>query len=181
MGDRRTQRTRDFIEQAFLELIDDTPLEQITVTAVTRRANVGRGTFYLHYQDIYDLYDQIMARATHDLLQLFDQTYPVAAFKADEFTDLAQRLITYVGEHRQVFEMLLRSQRGREVLQPAKRAFIIRVLKKERLSLDDPAEAVAVSFSVSGIIGVITDWLSGEFEIGTDQLIGVISELIAAL
>jgi len=59
MKDRRVLKTERAIRETFLSLLKDTNLNQITVTELSRRTDLGRGTFYLHYRDVYDLYDHI--------------------------------------------------------------------------------------------------------------------------
>ncbi|TFE26951.1 TetR/AcrR family transcriptional regulator [Cohnella luojiensis] len=56
--DRRILKTKDAINKAFLELFAEKGLEQITINDISERANVNRGTIYLHYADKYDLLDK---------------------------------------------------------------------------------------------------------------------------
>ena len=53
--DRRIQRTRQGLRNALLELIKEKGYDFISVEEITRRANLGRATFYLHYKDKEDL------------------------------------------------------------------------------------------------------------------------------
>jgi len=53
--DRRTLRTREALIHALLELIDKKHYDQITVEDIVQQANVGRSTFYAHYQSKDDL------------------------------------------------------------------------------------------------------------------------------
>ena len=53
--DRRIQRTRNSLFSAFIELRATKPVEKITVKELTEKANISKQTFYLHFQDIYDL------------------------------------------------------------------------------------------------------------------------------
>jgi len=53
--DRRKQRTRQAVSQALIALIQEKRYDAITVQDVCDRANVGRSTFYAHYQDKDDL------------------------------------------------------------------------------------------------------------------------------
>ncbi len=57
--DLRIQRTKAAIKSAFLELRAAKPVEKITVTELTKLANINKATFYLHYSDIYALSDEI--------------------------------------------------------------------------------------------------------------------------
>jgi AcrR family transcriptional regulator len=49
--DRRTLRTQETLIHALLELIESKHYDQITVQDVVEKANVGRSTFYAHYQN----------------------------------------------------------------------------------------------------------------------------------
>ena len=46
---RRSQRTRAALKSAFIELVLSRGYEPLAVTDISRRAKVGRSTFYLHY------------------------------------------------------------------------------------------------------------------------------------
>jgi AcrR family transcriptional regulator len=54
--DRRVQRTRELLQKALLELIDERGYDAITIQEIVDRANVGRTTFYLHYGSKDDLF-----------------------------------------------------------------------------------------------------------------------------
>lgn len=55
----RTTKTRANIKQAFVDLISEKGLDALTVSDITRRAKINRGTFYLHFVDKYDLLEQL--------------------------------------------------------------------------------------------------------------------------
>lgn len=57
--DRRQARTKQLLHKALMQLIDEKGIDGITVTDVANRADVNRGTFYLHYRDVPDMMDQI--------------------------------------------------------------------------------------------------------------------------
>ncbi len=57
--DRRQERTRRSIINAFLTLRSEKPLEKITVRELSERAEIHKATFYLHYHDIYELSESL--------------------------------------------------------------------------------------------------------------------------
>lgn len=67
--DRRTIYTRNVIKDALLEAMKEKAFEQITVTDVCRRAEVTRATYYLHYQSLNQVLDELL----NDALQIADQ------------------------------------------------------------------------------------------------------------
>lgn len=57
--DLRTQKTLNNINNAFIELRSKKPLKKITVKELCENAMISKPTFYLHYNDIYDLSDKM--------------------------------------------------------------------------------------------------------------------------
>ena len=53
--DRRSQRTRQVLHRSLFELMSEKRYDSITVQDIIDCANVGRSTFYAHYQDKEDL------------------------------------------------------------------------------------------------------------------------------
>ena len=58
-SDRRSLRTKKLIKEAFSELLEEKSLNNISIIDLTARADINRGTFYLHYKDKYDLLERI--------------------------------------------------------------------------------------------------------------------------
>lgn len=57
--DIRIKKTENSIINAFLRLRAKKPLERITIKELTDLAQINKSTFYLHYNDIYDLSEQL--------------------------------------------------------------------------------------------------------------------------
>ena len=57
--DRRVRRSKAQLRQALIQLLQEKPVEEITVRELTERADVNRGTFYSHYQNIYHMLEQV--------------------------------------------------------------------------------------------------------------------------
>src|SRR5947209_14529730 len=53
--DKRVRRTHERLGSALIELIQEKPIDEVTVQEVLDRASVGRSTFYLHFRDKDDL------------------------------------------------------------------------------------------------------------------------------
>jgi AcrR family transcriptional regulator len=54
---RRMQHTRQVLLQAFMEIAHEKGLMTASIQEITERADVNRGTFYLHFADKYALVD----------------------------------------------------------------------------------------------------------------------------
>jgi AcrR family transcriptional regulator len=53
--DRRVQRTRQLLRGALFSLIQEKGFEALSVQDIIDRANVGRATFYAHFDNKHDL------------------------------------------------------------------------------------------------------------------------------
>lgn len=51
----RTAQTKADLQEAFWRLFAERPIEKITVGQVCELAGYNRGTFYLHYHDLYEM------------------------------------------------------------------------------------------------------------------------------
>src|SRR6266852_538940 len=58
--DPRVRRTRQLLQQALLELMQEKRFASITVHDIAERATVNRATFYAHFEDKYSLLDFII-------------------------------------------------------------------------------------------------------------------------
>lgn len=54
--DRRAQRTKELLQNNLIALIHERGYENITIQDIVSRANIGRSTFYLHYNSKDELF-----------------------------------------------------------------------------------------------------------------------------
>ena len=109
MEDRRVQRTRQLLERALLELIEEYNYEDITVQQITDRANMGRATFYLHYRDKEQLLLTTLQKLQEDLAQRLEPLYPPDLLT--EKQTVSEKVFEHVARYRQLYQVLL-SERG---------------------------------------------------------------------
>lgn len=57
---RSAIRSKKLINEALADLLQEKPLDKITVTDVVTRAGINRGTFYAHYADIPDVINHLI-------------------------------------------------------------------------------------------------------------------------
>jgi AcrR family transcriptional regulator len=65
--DRRKVRTKQLLYQSLMSLIEEKGVEHVTVTDIAQRAEVNRGTFYLHYQDVPAMLQQLKDEVFEDI------------------------------------------------------------------------------------------------------------------
>lgn len=98
-SDRRIVRTSTQLKQALYALILEKPYERITVQDILDRANIGRSTFYAHFQDKDDLLLDNMP----DNILTFDQD-------SDTLIPSLVPIFTHTQENYRLFRALISSK-----------------------------------------------------------------------
>ena len=57
--DSRVKRTKKLIRKGLVELSQTKRINKITVKELTDHIEINRGTFYLHYKDVFDLVESL--------------------------------------------------------------------------------------------------------------------------
>lgn len=70
-NNKRRRDSRDRLETAFVRLLQERELHQVTVTALCEEARVNRTTFYANYLDLYDLADAVQKRLEGEVFALY--------------------------------------------------------------------------------------------------------------
>jgi probable dihydroxyacetone kinase regulator len=64
------QLTKKAIVEAFVELLNETSFDKISVVDIAGRCGINRNTFYYHYPDIYALVDELFRTETQKIVEL---------------------------------------------------------------------------------------------------------------
>ena len=184
MKDRRVLKTERAIRETFLSLLKDTNLNQITVTELSRRTDLGRGTFYLHYRDIYDLYDHIENELYRELEQIFDSAYP--SIDPQNLMNLTEGITKYIFENRDVFLTFIRLEGSEKTISKLK-GFFSKIILQENVKLSGAVQsnaeydAVEAIFTVSGVVGVLEEWLNNGIALPQEQVASMLHRILVKL
>jgi AcrR family transcriptional regulator len=72
--DRRILKSQEAIKKAVIELMSEKDFDDITIQDIADRANVTRGTIYVHYGDKFDLLDKLIATHINELQEIYVST-----------------------------------------------------------------------------------------------------------
>jgi len=108
--DRRSQRTRRALGDAFVELLMEKGYQNISIKEIIDRADVGRSTFYSHYSDKGELFLSQLDR----LINLLTQHIPQELSTGNPFFP-SLGLFKHVKQERKLYKLLV-SDAGVDVL-----------------------------------------------------------------
>lgn len=109
---RSAVRSRKLIKAALADLLQEKPLDKITVTDVVNQAEINRGTFYAHYSDIPDVIHQMVEEAfcrIRDVLD--DQTCAIEALPGV----LVERIQSILDEDQAFYRKILASHAAKQL------------------------------------------------------------------
>lgn len=181
MEDRRARKTKTAIQNSFLDLLKKTSLNKITVAEICRMADIGRGTFYLHYIDVYDLYDKVESEVSSGLYELFESAFP--STDRENSRKLAHDLTVYIESNRELF-MLFAREDNRSSLQRITHRLSEKVILENRcIHPDENAryDAMESVFVVSGITGVLEEWLKGGMSASRDEVAAALDKILCKI
>lgn len=158
--DRRVRRSRRAIIEAFERLIESTELDDITVSAVAREADVDRKTFYQHFGTIDGLLDAIADEAVSKILdevehETRDSADPRVFLRAflDALTrDLSENLVAGERRYAHIPTELLLDHLSRPLMRQAVERGLVR---GERSG--DELEML-LSFGLGGLFSLYRWW-----------------------
>lgn len=167
-NDRRSIRTKRLIRDAFTELMKEKGFEGITVRDLTQKADINRGTFYLHYRDKYDLLERSEAEILQDIeeIQRFSKKIkPIDIFNNDfqEPIPFMLHLFEYIEENADFIKVVLGPKgdpgfqvKIKEMMRKIMLEKVLKVAKEEETQV--PLEFLT-SYVTSAYLGVILQWL----------------------
>lgn len=109
-NDLRVRKTRAKIKRALIETINEKGFGNLTVSDITEKAGINRGTFYIHYKGKQDLLEQLEEAIYSDIVQLFHDNGTISS--ATSYEDLNrqffQKFLAYIyGDRDFILAMVL--------------------------------------------------------------------------
>ncbi|MGO4543484.1 TetR/AcrR family transcriptional regulator [Paenibacillus sp. 2TAB23] len=177
--DRRVIKTKEAINKAFLELFSEKELEQITINDISERANVNRGTVYLHYSDKYDLLDKSIEEHLNKLIT-FCSANETKVGDGTLISDLLP-VFVYFEKNYMFFSAMLSNQRT-TVFRARLLAFISANVK-EKLHKQEPQSDIdnelKAQFMASAFVGMVEWWIQHQMPHSTSFMAEQLWKLFA--
>lgn len=154
--DRRVVKTQEAIKKAFLELMSEKIFADITIQDISDRANVNRGTIYLHYLDKFDLLDKIMEEHINNMRNFCESATEM------DFIEATVHCMEYFESNYLFFSTMLASE-GAPYFRSRFLTFNIEEFKKDvditKGKNYGQNEDVIAQFVANAYVGVVEWWL----------------------
>lgn len=176
--DRRVRRTKALLQRGLIRLMSEKDIKDISVRELSDLADINRGTFYLHYNDVYDMLAQLEDELFCEFHSILDRTLNPKSGVLSHGTAIRE-IFSFLERHRDLAQVMM----GRH----GDLAFVNRMknLVKDRiysiLSSKQAADSYPYieSFVVSGYIGVIEAWLNSPDPPAPEEMESICGRMIS--
>lgn len=167
--DRRVRRTKKSLRDSLFKLLEEKNISQITVTELTKLADVNRSTFYLYYNDIFDMMDKIQK----EIYSVFVSTVVECAEKFENESDFVKYcagFLDFCKENYSVCRFITRNDCNNQLADKIKLA--VRSVVPDSAKTFDPRDPryYLTTFALSGMLGTILEWMNDGMVISSQDM-----------
>jgi AcrR family transcriptional regulator len=171
--DRRTRRTRRILREALHSLILEKGYERVTVRDIAHRADVGRSTFYVHFENKDKLHLSAFDQVRESLLK--SEKNDAADQTTGDLNLNSLLLFQHAYESRRFYRVLAGKDAGNSFLKNMFRQTRDLVLQELQNSVPEerkksPEIEVAAHFYASSLISMLTFWLDNELPLSPEEI-----------
>ena len=180
--DRRVRKTKQQLQDDFIQLRKKKDLKDITVKELCELTDLNRGTFYLHYKDIYDLYEKLESSlfiSLQDVLDKHSLDYENNLTNSQE--PLLRDILQLIKDNADFCTMLLGDTGEITFINKLKKLVLDIVFKKCINIFDFNKEehfTYSYNFILYGCIGIIDSWLLNGLKESPEEIAQLTSKMI---
>ena len=182
--DRRVQRTQQSVRRALFELIQEKGFEAISVQDIIDRANVGRATFYTHFQSK----DDLLLSGFEDLRASLKERQRLALVQGrgdGRVLAFSHEMFAHADEHRSLFRAMVGKRSGAAVQRMIHTLLLdlvrddVKALASHEETTSVPTEAL-VQFVAGSFFGLLMWWLNGKMRLSVEEINSLFRRLALA-
>lgn len=176
------------MNDALIRLLEIKNFENITVKDVCKFAKVNRSTFYLHYQNTYDLLDEIIDNLNLSFHKHLNTDSNRLNINKDKLGDLFfisdKYLISYlefIKENKNIYKALKNNPYLFNANKTYEKIFT-NVLSPimTRFGIDEKWHKYMIDFYINGISSLILDWTYDDCKYSVNEISLLIKKLISS-
>ncbi len=161
------ERTKNFFYEALIDLVHKKGFSQITVKDIVQQAGYNRSTFYLYFEDKFELLHELEQKVTDDLLCNSISNYPVEKLvDVDQMNEHSFDLLHYIFDYRRYFLLIKIDDTLPHI--HAQIPNTLKILMERYFSFNFRDKSipsdVQLTYMANGTAGLIHNWIAHEFD-----------------
>lgn len=166
--------TKVIIRKNFIEMLNERPINKITVKELAERCGINRNTFYYHYADVYELLSELFQNEIEKAIEEYNDTlsWEEGFIKAADFAIDNKKAICHIYNSMQREELVdyVHSVAGNIM-----RNYIKRIGKDVNSCEYD--RILIASFYQCALTEMVLRWISSGMKENPKEIIGRIGKL----
>ena len=168
------ERTKTAIIEAFQQVLEETPINKITVKSIVERCGINRNTFYYYFDGIPELVEYHLTTMADQLLDSFKEPNP---------REELNRVVNYFVQRKKsvlhIYRYLPREQ-FLPILDKIAAYVIERSIRQATAEIPIPEEdlTVLVRFYKGALVGGLLDWLEAGMNYDMNTMVERLCELM---
>ena len=147
-NNKRKRESVEKIEKAFIELLQEKELKEISVSDICKITGLNRSTFYANFLDIYDLADKLRDKLEEEFSSLFVN-------EDDREQNGALKMFTHIKENQIFYKTYFK------LGYDEKHKIMIYDVERAKNDFDNKYIDYHIEFFRNGINAIIKMWLNG--------------------
>ncbi len=183
--DLRVLRTKKSLNEALLVLMEKKDFPTITIQELADEAMINRATFYLHYDDKYDL----LEKCVNDKLDgiMLKHVMPVkhinnGIFHADAFREIVIDILKSVENNEHFFKIMFKANCDNMIkeyfVRMVHEKFLPQFGKELKGTRFEIHKEMVIQVVVSMILGVMTWWIASEERDSPEEISKIIVGIV---
>jgi len=166
---RSSLRSKKLVKDALVELLDEKTLDKITVTDIVKKADINRGTFYAHYDNVLDVVASIFQSAYEILTNSIHDIHENTDY---DMSMMLKELQTVIEENFDFYRKIFSSDINMKIYEELFNVLISYILEHENeiSNVTHAAFVFYTSFYAGGVIKLYRDWFIGNLPMTFDEL-----------
>ncbi len=177
--DRRVRKTKKLMTDALAQLLMEKPLSAISVREIAELADINRGTFYLHYRDIYDMARQLQDEIIEKFNRIVDSH--TSRESTNELFPLLTELFGLLSENARFAQVMVGKNGDAAFLDKLKNIVREKCLADahKMLNIKNSGDfEYFYNYIVSGCLGVCHAWLAGGMKESPAQMAELVERMM---
>lgn len=176
------RNTAELMDQALLILLEKKDLEYITIKELCAKAGVNRSTFYLHYENMNDLFNETIEYLNKDFLSSFpvkEMTNGILTKKPEDMVFIKEEFIVpylkFVKNNKRIMKMIHNKPfifKNDQIFEKMKEELFIPATEKFKVPKED--QPYIIEFFTRGVVGIVSKWIDDDCDLSIDKILDLI-------
>ncbi len=167
--DRRVKRTKKALRDALLTLLENKPINQISVTELTNLADVNRATFYFYYTDLLDMLQQIQNESYQSFKEIINESTS-SITTIEGFTEYCERLLDFCQEHETLVRFIINNDANNQLYKQIRILMLNNIPNTKDVYDENNPARYTTNFILTAMVGIVIDWMDEGMKIPPHEL-----------